>query len=122
MHLIIIYLHVSFVVLFTLYILTDRIYIRNFLEQKRREIFYRKSKYPLVILSLIIVGSGIYLLVDINFTFLVYLKIITASLLLYGFFNCPFYMKNQTCETRRFMYRFGVVILLFVTILMGVYV
>lgn len=121
MYLSIVYLHVCFAILFSLFILFDRIYIRNFLQQKRREVFYKKSKYPLLIISIIIVFSGIYLLFNISFSFLVYAKVITATLLLYGFFNCPFYMKNQTCEIRKFMYRFGVVILLFLTILIGIY-
>ena len=121
MHLNIIYLHLCFASLFTLYILLDRIYIRNFLEQEKRENFYKKSKYPLLVIAFIIVISGIYLLFDISFTFFIYIKILVASLLLYGFFNCPFYMKNQTCEIRKFMYRFGVVILLFLTILIGFY-
>ena len=122
MYLNILYLHVFFATFFTIYILIDRIYIRNFIEQNQRESFYKKSRIPLLFISAVIVSSGIYLLIDIKFSFLVSIKVITALLLLYGFFNCPFYMKKQTCEIRKFMYRFGVVILLFLTIIIGVYI
>ena len=122
MYLNILYLHAFFATFFATYILIDRIYIRNFIQQNQRESFYKKSRIPLLFISVVIVSSGIYLLIDIKFSFLVSIKVITALLLLYGFFNCPFYMKKQTCEIRKFMYRFGVVILLFLTIIIGVYI
>ena len=122
MYLNIVYIHVFFAVLFTVYILFDRVYIRNFVEKHSREFIYKKSRVPLLLIALFIVVSGIYLLINSSLSFLVWIKVITAVFLLYGFFNCPFYMKKQTCEIRKFMYRFGVVILLFLTIGIGIYI
>lgn len=119
MHLFTIYTHIIFVAIFTAYILIDRIYLRNFVEKTKRESFYRKSRLPLLVNSFMILCSGIYLLVYTDFNALVWLKIIAAILLLYGFFNCPFFMKNEDCEFKKFMYRFGIVILLIITIILG---
>ena len=122
MHLLITYIHIIFVIFFTSYILIDRIYIRNFTEKTNRETFYKKSRLPLLINSLIITCSGLYLLLHTDFNIIVLFKIIAALLLFYGFFNCPFFMKKEECEIRRFMYRFGVVILLIITIVLGLYI
>ena len=113
------YLHILSIVIFSIYIITDRVYIRIFLDKKSRENFYKTSRIPLLTNSVIIVTSGTYLLFFIYFTPIIYIKIVAALLLLYGFFNCPFYMKQQECEIRRFMYRFGVVGLLIITIILG---
>lgn len=122
MYLNILTIHAIFASIFALYIIIDRAYIRNFVQKEKRERFYSKSKFVLIFISLITVFSGIYLVYKLEFDFIILLKIILASLLLYGFFNCPFYMKRQECKTRQFMYRFGVLILLFFTIFVGIYI
>jgi len=119
MYLNILYLHSATIIIFSLYILTDRIYIRNFVEKVKRETFYKKSRLALILNTFLMVLSGFYMLFFVTLTPFVVLKIITALLLLYGFFNCPFYMKKEGCEIRKFMYRFGVLILLVVTIILG---
>jgi len=80
------------------------------------------SKIPMLITTGFIVLSGIQLSFSFDIHLLLFIKIICASLLIYGFFNCPFFMKEEECEIRRFMYRFGIVILLIITILLGLYI
>jgi len=115
-------LHLFAISFFVIYIIFDRIYIRNFVYKSYREVFYTKVSIPIIINSLNIIISGVYLLFDIEITLLVYTKIIVVVFLFYGFFNCPFYMKKQTCKIRKFMYRFGVLILMIVSILLGLYI
>jgi len=122
MYLYILWFHITFSSIFAIYIIIDRVYIRNFVEKEKREVIYKRSRLLLLLDACFIVISGIYLVLKIDFTLLVVLKISTAFLLLYGFFNCPFYMKKQECEIRKFMYRFGVLILLVSTILLGIYI
>ena len=122
MHAYIHYLHIFSIILFTFYIIVDRVYIRNFVTKETREIFYLKARLPLVLNTLIIILSGVFLLINVVFSIIIFFKVVFAIALFYGFFNCPFYMKKQTCEIRKFMYRFGVLILLVLTIVMGVYI
>lgn len=122
MYLNILYLHIIFASIFTIYILIDRIYIRNFIVKDKRETFYKNSRVYLLLIALILLLSGFYLLLNITFTLFVFFKVLSALFLLYGFFNCPFYMKKQNCEIRKFMYRFGVLIMLIITVLLGVYI
>jgi len=122
MYLIALYLHVLFISIFTIYILIDRIYIRNFVNKINRENFYKKFRFYLLFDSILILISGVYLLFKVPLTAIIHVKILTASLLFYGFFNCPFYMRKQKCEIRKFMYRFGVLILLLVCITLGLYI
>ena len=122
MHAYIHYLHIFSISLFTFYILIDRAYIRNFVVKDTRERFYLKARVPLVINILMIIITGIFLLMDVVFSIIIFLKVLFAIVLFYVFFNCPFYMKKQTCERRKFMYRFGVLILLVLTIVMGFYI
>ena len=122
MYLYCLFFHIFFVAIFSIYIFMDRLYVRTFFSKKSREFFYKKSKIPLIFISLIIVISGLILLIYSDYSNLLYLKLLTAISLLYGFFNCPFYMKKEGCEIRKFMYRFGVLILLIVTIILGLYI
>ncbi len=121
MNLYILWTHIIFASIFTIYIMVDRLYIRNFIQKDEREFFYKKSRIPLVLNSFLVIITGIYLVYLSSFTVYLFFKIFFAILLLYGFFNCPFYMKKEECEIKKFMYRFGVLILLFLTIGFGVY-
>ena len=114
--------HTFSVVIFTLYIIIDRVYIRQFIKKNSRELIYKNLKIPLIVNILVIIITGSYLFFYINPTVLIYIKITTAIFLIYGFLNCPFYMKKESCEIRKFMYRFGVVILLMITITLGLYI
>lgn len=122
MNLYILWTHIIFASIFTIYIMVDRLYIRNFIQKDEREFFYKKSRIPLVLNSFLVIITGIYLVYLSSFTVYLFFKIFFAILLLYGFFNCPFYMKKEECEIKKFMYRFGVLILLFLTIGFGVYI
>ena len=108
--------------MFTLYIMIDRAYIRNFVAKDTRERFYLKARLPLILNAIMIIVTGIILALNMVFSVIILFKVIFAIALFYGFFNCPFYMKKQTCEIRKFMYRFGVLILLVLTIVVGIYI
>ncbi len=122
MYLVLVYFHVLFVTFFTVYILIDRIFVRNFFQKNKREQFYEKAKFPLLFNSLFISSTGLYLLFQTPLTVIICLKLFTVVFLFYGFLNCPFYMKKQKCKIRRFMYRFGVLILLLIGIILGIHI
>ena len=122
MYIIILYFHIISVTIFSLYIFIDRTIIRTFIKQNIREIFYKNSKIPMIFTSGIIIMSGLLLIFHSNMNILLFVKIICGITLIYAFFNCPFFMKKEECEVKKFMYRFGVVILLIITIGLGLYI
>jgi len=115
-------IHLLFIALFSLYIFTDRLIIRTVIKQSSRTTFYKNSKIPMIFITCGIIISGLFLVFETNLSFLLLIKIISAILLFYGFFNCPFFMKQQECEIRKFMYRFGVLILLVITLILGFFI
>lgn len=119
MHTIIKNIHLICALLFALYILLDRIYIRNFMLKNQRENFYSFIKYPMLILSVLLLFSGVFLLFYYPMSWLLMLKVLSAVLLLFGFFYCPKYMKKTACLKEQILYRFGVVILLVLTLILG---
>ncbi|RXJ60189.1 hypothetical protein [Candidatus Marinarcus aquaticus] len=109
-------IHLICAVLFTLYIVIDRAYIRLFIEKKRREIFYKNVKYPMLLLSVCLIISGGVLFFNTAWSGLLFAKFISAVLLLLGFFFCPVYMKKNSSMVKQMMYRWGVVVLLISTL------
>lgn len=113
-------IHLICAILFALYIAIDRLYIRKFVHKNSRERFYSKSKYPMLILSLFLLISGGVLLSQFSFSWLLLAKVLSALLLLFGFFYCPKFMKKDVSKFKQMFYRFGVVALLALTLHLGV--
>lgn len=111
--------HFICALLFALYIMVDRVYIRIFLEKTKREKIYKFIKIPMLLLAFFLVLSGLFLLFNYTITFLLVLKVVFALLLLFGFFFCPFYMKKASCNWQQVLYRWGVVVLLIITFTLG---
>lgn len=122
MYEVIIDLHRLFILLFTLYILIDRLYIRNFIKEKNRKDFYNISKAPMLFISFIIISSGIALLFYSNIIAMLIVKVILAICLIFAFFYCPFYMKEESSNIKKVMYRYFVVVLLVCTLSLGFYI
>lgn len=114
-------IHYIFALFFVIYILVDRVYIRNFVKEKQREVFYKKVKWIMVFICVDLVISGAILLWKFD-TFLHYLKAFLALSLILSFFYCPFYMKKQCSSFKRFMYRYFVVILTVIVVILGLYI
>ena len=113
-------LHAAFASLFVLYIIIDRLYIRLFIKEERRESFYKKVKWPMLIICTILIISGKILLIY-SFSFYYVLKMILGLFLIFSFFYCPIYMKKEASAFKRFMYRYFVVILTVVVVSLGLY-
>ena len=114
--------HQVFATIFFIYILLDRLYIRIYLPLDKRKTFYNKSKIPMLIISIVLALSGIYILINNNFNQLLVLKSSLAFLLIFSFFYCPFFMKKCDSSIKRFLYRYLVVGLLLSVCFLGLYI
>ena len=114
-------LHLIFASIFLLYIFVDRAYIRNFLEEKKRDKFYKKIKLPMLFLCFVLLSTGTFLVIKF-FSVMAVLKAMTAVILIISFFYCPFYMKKEESSFKRFMYRYWVVFLTVLTFFLGLYI
>ena len=113
-------IHYTFALFFVIYILVDRVYIRNFIKEKQREVFYKKVKWTMLLICMVLVISGAILLFRFD-TSLHYIKSILALSLIIAFFYCPFYMKKECSSFKRFMYRYFIVLLTVVVVALGLY-
>lgn len=114
-------LHQCVAFLFFCYIIIDRLYIRIFIKEENRKVFYANSKIPLLFISFLLFLSGIYLSFNVYITLIVIIKIASALFLISAFFYCPYFMKKNCNKIQRFLYRYLVVVLLIVTIGLGLY-
>lgn len=113
-------IHIIFASIFMLYIFFDRVYIRNWIEESKREKIYKKIKFPMLFISAILIISGGILL--INFiSFSTVFKTILALILIASFFYCPFFMKKEVSFFKRLMYRYFVLILTIAVFTLGLY-
>jgi len=117
----IISIHSIFALLFTLYIILDRAYIRVFINEEKREAFYKKVKFPMLFICTILFLSGIYLVINF-FSNLIIIKAVLATILIVSFFYCPIFMKKQCSPWKRFMYRYWIVLLTLLTVVLGLYI
>lgn len=113
-------IHLLGAILFALYILIDRAYVRIFVEKNSREKFYKRVKYPMLFISVCLLVSGAVLVSYSVWSWLLFAKLLSAFLLLFGFFFCPVYMKKNSSIVKQMMYRWGVVGLLITTLSLAV--
>lgn len=106
--------------IFAIYILVDRLYLRRNVEKEKREIFYKKSKIPMLILSIGIALSGGYLFTLYEVNNLLLLKAGLGLLLIALFFGCPIAMMKLNCDPCKMRYRALVSLLLLVVLFLGV--
>ncbi len=109
-------------VIFFIYILIDRLYIRVFVSEDKRSLVYSRVKYPMALIALILVSSGVYLVFFFSFELLIAIKAILAGILLVAFFYCPLYMKTECSLIKRMLYRYLVLILTITVFCLGVYI
>ncbi|MCV6608495.1 MAG: hypothetical protein OIF32_09790 [Campylobacterales bacterium] len=113
-------LHQIFATIFGGFILIDRFVIRKFLEKEKREKIYTKVKYLLLFCVVVLIFTGGYLSYQIGLYPIIVIKGFIACLVIFMFFNCPYFMKRAKCETCKKIYRSLVTLFLLVVVFLGI--
>lgn len=102
-------IHAIFASIFVGFIVVDRIFIRKL---QSKEAIYKRAKFPLLLVALLILISGFVLYSDQT------TKAILGILTILLFFFCPVFSKFAT-KKWRFIYRIVVLLLAITTAVIG---